>query len=359
MQHLRGLVLFLFFLPGGARRSVRIGDSRGDAQRQENTLSNRFEVSAKAREAFIPMDYAVRTFRGAGPRAGALREGSRPYGRRAGHLEPHRSAPLFRFGQHRAKVALQAASGPEEDQLPPKDNMASSTTQADTLEYDGALDSACQSLEDALRRFRMLHAPYTAMVKNAKQQVQALAAELDAPKQKFVEGWMEKVERGQTAADPSEVLDRPELAGALRGYGTAAGLWSQAGERLCDARRCKPGVVTRFDVLHRLALACALSINGAMLPLPAHGSADTVAGSAVFELKCAACHAQGGNALNPLKTLKASKLDNEQIKAIVSDGKGQMPSYGPKAPPFARLTEEEIADVAAYLEQQNAAGWPQ
>merc|ERR1711937_916016 len=65
----------------------------------------------------------------------------------------------------------------------------------------------CQGLEDALRRFRMLLAPHTAMVKNAKQHVWALAAKFDAPKQRFVEAWMKKVEHGQPAEDPGEVLD--------------------------------------------------------------------------------------------------------------------------------------------------------
>lgn len=60
-----------------------------------------------------------------------MREWSKQDGRRAGHLESHRGAPLFRLGPPRAKVALQAASGsevaiqaasgPEEDRLPPKE----------------------------------------------------------------------------------------------------------------------------------------------------------------------------------------------------------------------------------------------
>jgi len=99
----------------------------------------------------------------------------------------------------------------------------------------------CEGLEDALRRFRMLLAPHTAMVKNAKQHVRALAAKFDAPKQRFVELWMEKVERGQPAEDPSEVLDECLIAvslggarsrdcfdfeQALRNYKTAADLWA-------------------------------------------------------------------------------------------------------------------------------------
>jgi hypothetical protein len=99
----------------------------------------------------------------------------------------------------------------------------------------------CQGLEKALRRFRMLLAPHTAMVKNAKQHVRSLALKFDAAKQRFVEIWMTKTERGQKVEDPSEVLDEclisESMGGwqsrdcfdfeeALRNYKTAAELWA-------------------------------------------------------------------------------------------------------------------------------------
>jgi hypothetical protein len=98
----------------------------------------------------------------------------------------------------------------------------------------------CQGLEDALRHFRMLLAPHTAVVTNAKQQVRTLAAKFDAPKQRFVEAWMKKVEHGQPAEDPGEVLDEClistsmggarsrdcfDFEDALRTYKSAADLW--------------------------------------------------------------------------------------------------------------------------------------
>jgi len=91
MVHLRGLVLFLF-LPSGARRSIRIDDSRDDAQ-QNDTLANRLGVSAEERGALIPGVSWARVVHPAGPQASALREASHQYGRRAGHLEPRRAAP--------------------------------------------------------------------------------------------------------------------------------------------------------------------------------------------------------------------------------------------------------------------------
>jgi len=111
-MYLRGLVLFLFFLLGGARRSIRIDESRDDAQ-EDDTLVNRLEASAEALEVWIPGDLPARVSYRAGPRAGALRERSKQNGRGVEVLGPHRGAPLFRYGPRRAKVALQAASGPE------------------------------------------------------------------------------------------------------------------------------------------------------------------------------------------------------------------------------------------------------
>jgi cytochrome c6 len=111
-------------------------------------------------------------------------------------------------------------------------------------------------------------------------------------------------------------------------------------------------------------LAALLATNLAVMP-PAPAMADSAgAGAAVFELKCAACHALGGNSINPLKTLKVTALEangyasQDALVQLISNGKGQMPSYGPKAPSFARLTDEQIQSVAAFTLEQASAGWP-
>jgi len=113
MMHLGTLLLFLLFLPGGARRRVRIDGSRQDAQQQSNTLTEGLDVSVQAREALIPGGYGTGVFRRPCPQAGALREGFKQAGRRVGHLESHLVAPWFPFGPRRAKVALQAGGSPE------------------------------------------------------------------------------------------------------------------------------------------------------------------------------------------------------------------------------------------------------
>ena len=111
------------------------------------------------------------------------------------------------------------------------------------------------------------------------------------------------------------------------------------------------------------AVASLLAASLAVSP-PAPAMAELAEGAAVFELKCAACHQGGGNVINPLKGLQAATLkangytSDQSMIQLVSNGKGQMPSYGPKAPPFARLTEEQIADVVKYVQDRAQAGWP-
>jgi len=119
-MRLHVLVLFLLFLPGGARRSIRIVDSHDGAQQQNNTLADYLEVSTQAQEALIPRGFATGVLRRASLRAGALPEGAKQAGRQSGHLESHRAATWLRFGPRRAEVTLQAAAAPEEDQLPSK-----------------------------------------------------------------------------------------------------------------------------------------------------------------------------------------------------------------------------------------------
>jgi hypothetical protein len=99
----------------------------------------------------------------------------------------------------------------------------------------------CQGLEDALRRFRLLLAPHTALVKEAKKEVLYQAGRQDDMKQAFVDDWMKKVEKGERAEDPSDVLDEClistsmggprskecfEFEEALRNYQAAAGIWA-------------------------------------------------------------------------------------------------------------------------------------
>ena len=80
-------------------------------------------------------------------------------------------------------------------------------------------------------------------------------------------------------------------------------------------------------------------------------------GKKVFDANCGACHFKGGNSLNPSKTLKKEDLEKygkfsaEAIYDQDMAGAGAMPS-------FARLGDEKLRAVAAYIMEQAEAGWP-
>lgn len=86
-------------------------------------------------------------------------------------------------------------------------------------------------------------------------------------------------------------------------------------------------------------------------------AADAANGKQIFSANCAACHAGGKNVVNPAKTLSKADLDGnsmasaEAIIKQVTGGKNAMPAFG------GRLTADQIADVAAYVLEQSAAGW--
>ncbi|MGL5834206.1 MAG: c-type cytochrome [Waterburya sp.] len=80
-------------------------------------------------------------------------------------------------------------------------------------------------------------------------------------------------------------------------------------------------------------------------------------GAKIFEANCAGCHINGGNIVRRGKNLKSkalhkNKVDSEEaIANLVTNGKGIMSAYGDK------LSQQEIADVSAYVLQQAAQDW--
>ncbi len=104
-----------------------------------------------------------------------------------------------------------------------------------------------------------------------------------------------------------------------------------------------------------LAAIAALAIG---LITPQIAMAD---GAGVFSANCAACHAAGGNLVNPERTLSQADLksflanyssDHEgAIVAQVTNGAGPMPSFKDV------LTPSEISEVASYVESQSSKGW--
>ncbi|MEM1280354.1 MAG: c-type cytochrome, partial [Cyanobacteria bacterium P01_H01_bin.152] len=87
---------------------------------------------------------------------------------------------------------------------------------------------------------------------------------------------------------------------------------------------------------------CTILVQPAM-------AADLGVGPQIFNANCAACHANGLNAVNPTKTLRKSDLDKyamaslEAIQTQVMNGKNAMPAFR------GRLKPNEIESVAAYV----------
>ena len=114
---------------------------------------------------------------------------------------------------------------------------------------------------------------------------------------------------------------------------------------------------------HAIASLALLSTLSTLSPRPA--MAD---GAVLFEAKCAACHAGGGNVVARGKTLDRAALtaNNVDIEAIVTMGKNQMPGFGEACAPKpactfgARLSDADIAEVSKWVDARADDGkWSQ
>jgi len=107
-------VLFLVFLPGGARRTIRISGSRHGALQRNNTLATGLEVSAEARAVFAPAGFG---------------------------MGGHRAAPMSRQIPRHAEAALQAV-----DPFPSKINYVRAKVQmSDSEKGGGKVAARCSS----------------------------------------------------------------------------------------------------------------------------------------------------------------------------------------------------------------------
>lgn len=66
-------------------------------------------------------------------------------------------------------------------------------------------------------------------------------------------------------------------------------------------------------------------------------------GEAIFKAKCAACHPDGGNIINPKETLKGIK-DAKKITAKIRKGGGGMTAFDAKA-----VSDADAKLVADYI----------
>jgi len=66
-------------------------------------------------------------------------------------------------------------------------------------------------------------------------------------------------------------------------------------------------------------------------------------GEAIFKAKCASCHPDGGNIINPKETLKGLK-DSKMIVSKIRKGGGGMTAFDAKA-----ISDAEAKAVANYI----------
>lgn len=66
-------------------------------------------------------------------------------------------------------------------------------------------------------------------------------------------------------------------------------------------------------------------------------------GETIFKAKCASCHPDGGNIINPKATLKGIK-DPKKITAKIRKGGGGMPPFDAKA-----VSDADAKSVADYI----------
>lgn len=88
-------------------------------------------------------------------------------------------------------------------------------------------------------------------------------------------------------------------------------------------------------ILATLVLATAM--------LTSVASAAPAAGEAIFKAKCASCHPDGGNIINPKETLKGIK-DAKKITAKIRKGGGGMTAFDAKT-----VSDADAKAVADYI----------
>lgn len=104
--------------------------------------------------------------------------------------------------------------------------------------------------------------------------------------------------------------------------------------------------------LHRAILIAFMGCGSLfLLTGSAHAQSD---GASLFKTKCAACHGADGSGNTPmgenlkirdLRSDEVQKQTDDQIIAIITNGKSPMPSYKGK------LTDDQIKQLTAYIRE--------
>jgi len=94
-------------------------------------------------------------------------------------------------------------------------------------------------------------------------------------------------------------------------------------------------------------LTAAVLLSGTTLATTAWSQDDPAAGAQLYATNCSACHGAdraGVPGTFPALTDVGKRLDREQIKEKMKKGGGLMP-------PFSQLSEQDVNDIASFLEQ--------
>lgn len=99
--------------------------------------------------------------------------------------------------------------------------------------------------------------------------------------------------------------------------------------------------------MRTLLISAGLSLVAAVgLAAPA-ASGDVAAGAQLYAAQCAACHGPDRAGLGdsfPALTDVGKRLDTQQLREKIVQGGGLMP-------PFSHLSEKDVDDLAAFLQQ--------
>lgn len=116
-------------------------------------------------------------------------------------------------------------------------------------------------------------------------------------------------------------------------------------------------IATQILSIALLCLIVGFSLLWSPIACAADFPIDLTHGATVFEAQCVGCHINGGNIIRRGKTLKLNALQKAHLDTeaaiadLVTHGKNNMSAYGD------RLSESEIADVAAYVLERAQNNW--
>ncbi len=104
--------------------------------------------------------------------------------------------------------------------------------------------------------------------------------------------------------------------------------------------------------MKQLLLVLIAGMFGFLSTAAAEEKSAPVSGEKLFARHCAVCHPQGGNIINPKKTLKKSDLEARNLKTV-DDIVAFLRAGAPGMPKFAEtaLANAEAREIASYILQ--------